>query len=66
MKEPECTGGPKALANFEHGMTALFKVPKAAIVALKKRGKVASSERKPNKAGQGPKKGFVTLSPLCR
>jgi hypothetical protein len=47
MKQPEYTGGPKALENFERGMTALFKVPKAAIVPLKKRGKAASSERKP-------------------
>jgi hypothetical protein len=31
-----------ALENFERGMTALFKVPKAAIVPLKKRGKTAS------------------------
>jgi hypothetical protein len=50
MKHPEYTEGPKALENFERGMTALFKVPKAAIVPLKKRARAASSERKPQKA----------------
>jgi hypothetical protein len=50
MKQPEYTEGPKALENFERGMTALFKVPKGAIVSLKKRGKTASSERKPKNA----------------
>ncbi len=50
MKEPEYTEGPKALGNFERGMKALFKVPKAAIVQAKKRVKNASSERKPKKA----------------
>jgi hypothetical protein len=50
MKQPEYTEGPKALENFERGMTALFKVPKAAIVPLKKRGKIVSSERKPKKS----------------
>jgi hypothetical protein len=47
--KPEYTEGPKALENFERGMKALFKVPKAAIVkAEKKRGKKSSSSvRKP-------------------
>ena len=48
MKESEYIEGPKALANFEQGMKSLFKVPKAAIVPLKKRVK-AASERKPKK-----------------
>lgn len=46
----EYVEGQKALENFEEGMKALFKVPKAATVPLKKRGKTASSERKPKKA----------------
>jgi hypothetical protein len=50
MKIPEYTEGPKALENFELGMTALFKVPKAAIVPLKKRGKAASSQHKPKRS----------------
>jgi hypothetical protein len=50
MKQPEYTEGLKALENFERGMAALFKVPKAAIVPLKKRVKTASSERKPKKS----------------
>jgi hypothetical protein len=49
MKQPEYTEGPKALENFERGMTALFKVPKAAIVQAKKRAKAASL-RKPKKS----------------
>lgn len=51
MKRREYTEGREALENFEQGMTALFKVPKAAaIVPLKKRGKPVSSERKPKKS----------------
>jgi hypothetical protein len=42
MKQPEYIEGPKALENFKRGMTALFKVPKAAIVPLKKRVTTAS------------------------
>jgi len=49
MKTQEYTEGPQALENFERGMKALFKVPKVAIVPLKKRGKAVSSERKPKK-----------------
>jgi hypothetical protein len=36
MKQPEYTDGPKALENFERGMTALSKVPKADIVQPRK------------------------------
>jgi len=50
MKQREYIEGPKALENFERGMKALFKVPKAAIVLLKKRGNAVSSERKPKKS----------------
>jgi hypothetical protein len=49
MKQPEYTEGPEALENFERGMIALFKVPKAAIAPAKKRGKAASSADKPMK-----------------
>jgi hypothetical protein len=42
--------GPEARENFERGMIALFKVPKAAIAPLKKRVKPASSERKPKRS----------------
>jgi hypothetical protein len=37
MKEVKYTEGPEAQENFERGMKALFKVPKAAIVPRKKR-----------------------------
>ncbi len=51
MKQHEYIEGPEALENFEQGMIALFKVPKAAIAPAKKRGKPASSSvRKPKKA----------------
>jgi len=50
MKQPEYREGPEALGNFERGMKALFKVPKAAIVQAKQRGKAVSSERKPKKS----------------
>ena len=45
MKQPEYIEGPEAQENFERGMTALFKVPKAAVVKAetKQRGKRASS-----------------------
>jgi hypothetical protein len=49
MKQREYVEGPEALKNFEQGMIALFKVPKAAIVPAKKRGKSASSEDKSKK-----------------
>jgi hypothetical protein len=44
MKEPEYTEGSKATENFERGMKALFKVPKAAIVQAKKKKQKESSE----------------------
>jgi hypothetical protein len=53
MKTPEYIEGPEALKNFERGMIALFKVPKAAIVKAQKREKLASSERKPKKSDRG-------------
>jgi hypothetical protein len=40
--------GPEARKNFEEGMKAMFKVPKAA-VARPKRGKPPLSLRKPKK-----------------
>ena len=46
MKQPKYTEGPEALENFERGMIALFKVPKAAVVkAEKKRKKKRASAR---------------------
>jgi hypothetical protein len=39
MKTPEYTEGPKAQENFERGMKALFKVPKANIVQREKQAK---------------------------
>jgi hypothetical protein len=39
MKAPEYVEGPKAQQNFERGMKALFKVPKADIVQREKRAK---------------------------
>jgi hypothetical protein len=50
MKEPEYKEGPEALENFEQGMKALFKVPKADIVQPKKRPKKTASVRKPKNA----------------
>jgi hypothetical protein len=49
VKSREYTEGPEALENFERGMKALFKVPRAAIVPPKKRVKRVSLERKPKK-----------------
>jgi hypothetical protein len=46
MKQPEYREGLDALKNFERGMKALFKVPRAAIVQAKKKPK-PSSLRKP-------------------
>lgn len=37
MKQPEYIEGPEALENFERGMKAVFQVPKADIVAPKKK-----------------------------
>jgi len=39
MKQPEYIEGPKALENFERGMIALFKLPKAAIETARKKGR---------------------------
>jgi hypothetical protein len=49
MKEPEYREGPEALENFERGMKALFKVPKAAIVQRKKKA-ATPSLRKPKRS----------------
>lgn len=49
MREREYTEGDKALENFEEGMVALFKAPKAEVVSLKKKRKSASVE-KPKKS----------------
>lgn len=46
MKEPEYTEGPKALENFERGMIALFKVPKPAVGAARKKGRKLTTKRK--------------------
>lgn len=44
MKEPEYKEGTKATENFERGMVALFKVPKAAVERAKpKKAKPISS-----------------------
>jgi len=47
--KPDYVEGQKATKNFEEGMKAIFKVPKAAIVQGKNRGKAASF-RKPKKS----------------
>ena len=39
MKEPKYREGPKAQRDFEKGMKALFKVPKADIVQREKRAR---------------------------
>jgi hypothetical protein len=54
MKEPECKEGPEARENFERGMKALFKVPKANIVPPKERAKNTASKRKSKNFQQGP------------
>jgi hypothetical protein len=46
MKRPEYTEGPKALENFERGMTALFKVSKTATKKGKRKDKPIASPRK--------------------
>jgi hypothetical protein len=45
MKQPEYIEGPEALENFERGMIALFKVPKAAIALAEDSAKVFISQR---------------------
>ncbi len=45
MKEPEYIEGPKARENFERGMVALFKVPKAAIGKARKKGRKLTAPR---------------------
>ncbi len=48
MKQTEYTEGPKALEHFEQGMTALFKVPKTAVLRKKKKqSKQTATSRKP-------------------
>jgi hypothetical protein len=53
MKQPEYIEGQEAQENFERGMTALFKVPKVAVVKAEKKQKGkrvssrAESVRKP-------------------
>jgi hypothetical protein len=52
MKIPEYREGSEAQENFERGMKALFKVPKAAIVQRKKNARQpkATSVRKTKRA----------------
>jgi hypothetical protein len=51
MKQPEYIEGPEALKNFEQGMIALFKVPKAKDAkARKKQAKKSASQEKPQKS----------------
>jgi hypothetical protein len=45
MKQPEYIERAEALENFERGMKAVFQVPKAAIVAPKKRNAKQPSPR---------------------
>jgi len=48
MREPEYKEGPEAMRNFEEGMKALFKVPKAkAVKAAKKKASRPSQTKKP-------------------
>ena len=49
MKETEYKEGPKATENFEHGMIALFKVPKTAVLKNKKQARKPASLRKPKR-----------------
>ena len=53
MKQPEYTEGQKARENFERGMIALFKVPKAAIGAARKEGRKLTAPRKRKKPDKG-------------
>jgi len=51
MKQSVYIEGQQATENFEEGMKALFKVPKDSVAKpLKKREKLAPSERKPKNA----------------
>ena len=50
MKETEYKEGPKATENFEHGMIALFKVPKTAVLKNKKQARKPASLRKPKRS----------------
>jgi len=50
MKEREYIEGPEALRNFERGMIALFKVPKAAIGTERKKGRKLTVPCKPKRA----------------
>ena len=50
MKQPEYTEGTKALENFKRGMTALFKVPKDAVVKAEKKKLKSPRLRKPKNA----------------
>jgi hypothetical protein len=50
MKEPEYQEGPKAKKNFEQGMIALFKVPKASVVKAEKKKRKSASLRKSKRA----------------
>jgi len=50
MKQPKYIEGPKARENFERGMIALFKVPKAAIGKGRKRGRKLATPRKPKRS----------------
>jgi hypothetical protein len=52
MKQPEYTEGPEALKNFEQGMIALFKVPKAAIGKARKKGRKPTAPRKRKRADE--------------
>ncbi len=45
MKATEYIEGEQAQENFEEGMKALFKVPKAAVVKAEKRKKGKTSSR---------------------
>lgn len=49
MKQPEYIEGKHALENFEEGMKALFKAPKAKVASLKKKPKPVSAIRKRKK-----------------
>jgi hypothetical protein len=47
LKTPEYKEGPEALENFERGMTALFKVPRAATKKGKRKDTPTESPKKP-------------------
>jgi hypothetical protein len=52
MKSIEYNEGPEALKNFERGMIALFKVPKAAIGKARKKGRKLVTNRKSKRSDQ--------------